>query len=171
MILKNMRVGNLNIFYFILMVVFFFSNTFSQEKVILENIEPTFEEETFESSTSLESEETSKIRSMNKSKIQTKETIVRLRALDKITAKTSDIDIIVGEKKKFGYLEIFPKKCAKSQDLNDKGVVAYIQVKDLSKKKDDKVFIFNGWTFSSSPTLRPFDHPVYDLWVTGCENI
>ena len=104
MILKNMRVGNLNIFYFILMVVFFFSNTFSQEKVILENIEPTFEEESSESATSLESEETSKIRSMNKSKIQTKETIVRLRALDKITAKTSDIDIILGEKKKFGYL-------------------------------------------------------------------
>ena len=74
MILKNMRVGNLNIFYFILMVVFFFSNTFSQEKVILENIEPTFEEESSESATSLESEETSKIRSMNKSKIQTKET-------------------------------------------------------------------------------------------------
>ena len=93
------------------------------------------------------------------------------QGLDKITAKTSDIDIIVGEKKKFGYLEIFPKKCTKSQDLNDKGVVAYIQVKDLSKKKDDKVFIFNGWTFSSSPTLRTFDHPVYDLWVTGCENI
>ena len=62
MILINMRVGNLNIFYFILMVVFFFSNTFSQEKVILENIEPTFEEESSESTTSLDSEEISKIR-------------------------------------------------------------------------------------------------------------
>ena len=96
-----MRVGNLNIFYFILMVVFFFSNTFSQEKVILENIEPTFEEESSESPTSLESEETSKIRSMNKSKIQTKETILRFRALYKITAKTSDIDIILVEKSLF----------------------------------------------------------------------
>ena len=66
---------------------------------------------------------------------------------------------------------IFPKKCAKSQNENDKGVAAYIQVKDLSDKKDDKVFVFNGWTFSSSPTLRTFDHPVYDIWVTGCENI
>ena len=171
MILKNMRVGNLNIFYFILMVVFFFSNTFSQEKVILENIEPTFEEESSESPTSLESEETSKIRSMNKSKIQTKETIVRLRALDKITAKTSDIDIIVGEKKKFGYLEIFPKKCSKFEDQNILGVAAYIQVRDLTDKKEDKVFVFNGWTFSNSTNLRTFDHPVYDIWVTGCENI
>ena len=95
------------------MVVFFFSNTFSQEKVILENIEPTFEEESSESATSLESEETSKIRSMNKSKIQTKETVVRLRALDKITAKTSDIDIIVGEKKKIWIFRDFSKKMCK----------------------------------------------------------
>ena len=153
------------------MVVFFFSNTFSQEKVILENIEPTFEEESSESATSLESEETSKIRSMNKSKIQTKETVVRLRALDKITAKTSDIDIIVGEKKKFGYLEIFPKKCSKFEDQNNLGVAAYIQVRDLTDKKEDKVFVFNGWTFSNSTNLRTFDHPVYDIWVTGCENI
>ena len=42
---------------------------------------------------------------------------------------------------------------------------------DLKSKDKDRVFIFNGWTFSSSPTLRTFDHPVYDLWVTGCENI
>ena len=77
----------------------------------------------------------------------------------------------MGKKKKFGYLEIYPKKCAQSNSDNEKGVVAYIQVKDLSNKKDDKVFVFNGWTFSSSVTLRTFDHPVYDLWVTGCENI
>ena len=68
-------------------------------------------------------------------------------------------------------MEIHPRKCALSNTENEKGVVAYIQVKDLSNKKDDKVFVFNGWTFSSSVTLRTFDHPVYDLWVTGCENI
>ena len=60
---------------------------------------------------------------------------------------------------------------ALSNSENEKGVVAYIQVKDLSNKKDDKVFVFNGWTFSSSVTLRTFDHPVYDLWISNCENI
>ena len=64
---------------------------------------------------------------------------MRLRALDKITAKTSDIDI-VGRKKKFGYFRIFPKKCAKSINENDKGVVAYIQVKDFLKKKMIRFF-------------------------------
>jgi len=166
-----MRAGNLNIIFFTLLVVFFSTSLFSQEKVILENLEPTFEEESSESTSDQVIEETSKVKSKNKKKFQTKETIVRLRALDKITAKTSDINVAVGQKKKFGYLEIFPKKCTKSQEQTEEGVVAYIQVKDLSGKKDDKIFIFNGWTFSSSPTLRTFDHPVYDLWVTGCENI
>jgi len=165
-----MKAGILNISFITLTVVFFSMSLFSQEKVILENLEPTFEEETDTKSTE-EKNVISKIKSKNKKKTITNETIVNLRALDKITAKTSDIDIIVGQKKKFGYLEIFPKKCAKSQNEKEKGVVVYIQVKDLSGKKDDKVFVFNGWTFSSSPTLRSFDHPVYDLWVTGCENI
>ncbi len=88
--------------------------------------------------------------------------------MDKITAKASDIDIAVGEKKKFGYLEIFPKKCAKFQNENDQGVAAYIQVKDLSDNQDKKVFVFNGWTFSSSPSVSLFDHPVYDIWLIKC---
>ena len=75
------------------------------------------------------------------------------------------------KKRKFGYLEILAKQCKQSIEKNNSGVVAYIQVKDLSEKRDNKVFVFNGWTFSSSPTLKTFDHPVYDLWVTGCENI
>ena len=165
-----MKVGNLNLFFFIFVILFLNSNIFSQEKVILENLEPTFEEEP-DTLQSEEKESIMKIKSKNKKKINTKKTIVNLKALDKITAKTSDINIIVGKKKRFGYLEIFPKKCAKSQSENEQGVAAYIQVKDLSDKKDDKIFVFNGWTFSSSPSLRAFDHPVYDLWVTGCENI
>ena len=165
-----MKVGILKIFFIALAFVFFTMSLFSQEKVTLENLEPTFEEET--DVKSIEGEKSiSKIKSKNKKRSTTNETIVNIRALDKITAKTSDIDIIVGQKKKFGYLEILPKKCAKSQTEREKGVVVYMQVKDLSDKKGDKIFVFNGWTFSSSPTLKTFDHPVYDLWVMGCENI
>ena len=166
-----MKAGILKIFFITFMVVFFTTNLFSQEKVILEKLEPTFEEEIDNKLEEEQDQGISKIKSKNKKKNITNETIVNIKALDKITAKTSNIDIVVGQKKKFGYLEIFPKKCAKLQNEKEKGVVAYIQVKDLSDKKDDKVFVFNGWTFSSSPTLKTFDHPVYDLWVTGCENI
>ena len=49
-------------------------------------------------------------------------------------------------------------------------VTAYLQVKDITiKNKDEnRVFIFNDWTFASSPTIKPFDHPVYDIWLSKC---
>jgi len=165
-----MKIGSLNLFF--LSVILFFNITLveSQEKIILQDLEPTFEEES-DSAESEKEQEISNIKSKGKKKSKTKQIIVKLRALDKITAKTSDIDIVLGNKKRFGYLEILPKNCKKSLEENNSGVVAYLQVKDLSDKKDGKIFVFNGWTFSSSKTLKTFDHPVYDLWVTGCENI
>ena len=165
-----MKLGNLSFAIFVLLIFFDFRHLSSQEEVNLQDLQPTFEEETDATDPEKDSQ-ISKIKSKKKTDIGTSETVVKFRALDKITAKTSDIAIIVGKKKIVGYLEILPKKCAKSQEVNDKGVAAYIQVKDLSEKRGDKVFVFNGWTFSSSPSLREFDHPVYDLWLTGCENI
>ncbi len=165
-----MKVGNLKYFIIIFFFLFLNSTLYSQEKLNLENIEPTFEEDTDPNSNG-ELNNTFKFKTKIKKKNTKGETVVKFKALDKITAKTSHLNIPVGKIQKFGYLEILPKKCSFSKSDNDKGVVAYIQVKDLSNKKDDKVFVFNGWTFSSSVTLRTFDHPVYDLWVVGCENI
>ena len=91
--------------------------------------------------------------------------------MDKITAKTSSIRVAIGEKKIFGPLEIKALKCQHSDGENTSDTVGYIQVKDLSSKDNDRVFLFNGWTFASSPTLQSIDHPVYDLWIIGCENI
>ena len=165
-----MRPGNLNSTILLILISLYFQPLFAEAQVNLQNIQPTFEEEP-ETIDDKKTEQQNYIKSKKRKKIQTNETIVSLRALDKITAKTLDIDIIIGKKKKFGYLEILPKNCKRSLEANDSGVVAYLQVKDLSDKSDEKVFVFNGWTFSSSPTLRPFDHPVYDLWLIGCENI
>tara|TARA_Y100000590_G_scaffold470229_1_gene662922 strand:- start:412 stop:918 length:507 start_codon:yes stop_codon:yes gene_type:complete len=168
-----MRPGSLNLNFFILVFFLNFCSLSSQEKINLENLQPSFEEEESDSN-NLEKDkdiDDSKIKSKKKKNFGTNEIVVKLRALDKITAKTSDINILLGNKKRFGYLEILPKKCSKPTGVNNKGVAAYIQVRDLSEKKSDKVFVFNGWTFSSSTTLRTFDHPIYDLWLTGCENI
>ena len=70
----------------------------------------------------------------------------------------------------FQNLEIKVLKCKNSEFDDNPEVTAYIQVKDLTEKNNDKVFIFNGWTFSSSPSVRPFDHPVYDIWLNKCFN-
>ena len=165
-----MKVGNHKILYTLILLMLCYSKVFSQEKLKLENIQPTFEEDN-EIKNEVSYSDELKLKSKSIKKNKSGNIIVKLKALDKITAKTSNINIPLGKKKKFGYLEIYPRKCAFSNTENEKGVVAYIQVKDLSNKTDDKVFVFNGWTFSSSVTLRTFDHPVYDLWVTGCENI
>ena len=100
-----------------------------------------------------------------------KKIYINIKALDKITAKTSSIRVAVGEKKFLGSLEISALKCSVSEKKDNPDTVAYIQVKDLSTKDNNQVFLFNGWTFASSPTLQSIDHPVYDLWITGCENI
>ena len=165
-----MRLGNLSSTILLILIILYSQPLYAETQVDLQNIQPTFEEEP-ETIDDRKTEQQNFIKLKKRKKIKTNETIVSLRALDKITAKTLDIDIILGKKKKFGYLEILPKNCKRSLDANDPGFIAYLQVKDLSDKSDKKVFVFNGWTFSSSPTLRPFDHPVYDLWLTGCENI
>ena len=94
-----------------------------------------------------------------------------MTALDKITAKTSLIRLGVGDKKSFGTLEIKVLKCQISDNEENSDTLAYIQVKDLSVKDNNQVFLFNGWTFASSPTLKSIDHPIYDLWINSCENV
>ena len=94
-----------------------------------------------------------------------------MTALDKITAKTSAIRLAVGEKEFFGPFEIKALKCQLSENKDSTDTVAYLQVKDLSAKDNNQVFMFNGWTFASSPTLQSIDHPIFDLWIIGCENI
>ena len=91
--------------------------------------------------------------------------------LDKITAKTSKFVINLNENKQYGPLEIKVLKCGKVKVNNKIDSVAYLQVKDTSKNQNDQVFIFNGWTFSSDPSLTPFDHAIYDLQLLDCKNV
>ena len=100
--------------------------------------------------------------------IQIKEKYVELNILDKVSSKTSSINIKIGEELIFQNLSINVLKCQNSKFDDDPEITAYMQVKDLKSKNNDKVYIFNGWTFASSPTVRPFDHPVYDIWLTKC---
>ena len=96
------------------------------------------------------------------------ETTAELSILDKVSSKNTNIKIQVGEEFSFQNLSIKVLKCYNSTFDDDPEVTAYIQVKDLSMNKNDKVFVFNDWTFASSPSIRPFDHPVYDVWLKKC---
>jgi len=93
---------------------------------------------------------------------------IEIKILDKVSSKNNILIIKIGEEQKFKNLSIKSLKCKNSEFDDDPEITAYLQVKDLTNKNNDEVFIFNGWTFSSSPTVKPFDHPVYDIWLTKC---
>ena len=96
------------------------------------------------------------------------EKFVEIKILDKVSSKNSKLEIQIGREAKFKNLLIKALKCKNSEFDDNPEITAYLQVKDTSNNNKDEVFIFNGWTFSSSPSIRPFDHPVYDIWLTKC---
>ena len=93
---------------------------------------------------------------------------IEIKILDKVSSKNNVLKIKIGEEQKFKNLLIRPLKCKNSEFDDNPEITAYLQVKDLSNVNNDEVFVFNGWTFSSSPGVKPFDHPVYDIWLTKC---
>ena len=93
---------------------------------------------------------------------------IEIKILDKVSSKTNLLKLTIGEEKKFQNLLIKSLKCKNSEFDDNPEITAYIQVQDLVNKDNNEVFIFNGWTFSSSPAINPFDHPVYDIWLTKC---
>jgi len=166
-----MKLGN-NVFLILLFYSFFSNLLFSEEKIVttplinIDEIKPSFEElddqENFSSNKSLK--EKKNVKSL-------KSFQAVLIGLDKITAKSSELTINLNEIKKFGPLEIKILKCGKAKVNNKIDSVAYIQVKDLTINQNEQVFIFNGWTFASDPSLSPFDHAIYDLQLVNCRSI
>jgi len=93
---------------------------------------------------------------------------IEIKILDKVSSKTNLLKLKIGEEKKFRNLLIKSLKCKNSEFDDSPEITAYIQVQDVMNKDNNEVFIFNGWTFSSSPAINPFDHPVYDIWLIKC---
>ena len=91
-----------------------------------------------------------------------------IKVLDKISSKNILVKLKNGEDVKYKDLLIKSIKCKNSEFDDNPEITAYIQVKDLTRKNNDEVFVFNGWMFSSSPSITPFDHPVYDIWLVNC---
>tara|TARA_B110000008_G_scaffold56306_1_gene55801 strand:- start:684 stop:1085 length:402 start_codon:yes stop_codon:yes gene_type:complete len=93
---------------------------------------------------------------------------IEIKILDKVSSKSSKLTLEIRKEKRFKNLLIKFLKCKNSEFDDTPEVTAYIQVKDINNVDNDEVFVFNGWTFSSSPSLRPLDHPVYDMWLLSC---
>ncbi len=93
---------------------------------------------------------------------------LEIKILDKVSSKTSTVELKIGKEIEFKNLLIKSLKCENSKFDDNPEITAYIQVIDKTNTNNDEVFVFNGWSFSSSPSLKPFDHPVYDIWLMSC---
>tara|TARA_B100001559_G_scaffold230140_1_gene193702 strand:+ start:186 stop:593 length:408 start_codon:yes stop_codon:yes gene_type:complete len=95
-------------------------------------------------------------------------TFTDIKILDKISSKNTLLKLKNSELIKFKDLSIKSLKCKNSEFDDNPEITAYLQIRDLSSNNNDEVFVFNGWMFSSSPSITPFDHPVYDVWLINC---
>ena len=106
--------------------------------------------------------------SISHSKSQLEGSFTEIKILDKISSKNTSLKLKNGQLLKFKDLSIQSLKCKNSEFDDNPEITAYIQVRDLSNQNNDEVFVFNGWMFSSSPSITPFDHPIYDVWLVKC---
>ena len=164
-----MKLGN-KIYQIIILSFLFLNFSNADEKITttplinIEEIKPSFEElidENDKDSSSQNIKEKKNIKNLKSSQ-------AILIGLDKITAKSSELVVNLNESIQFGPLKIKILKCGKVKINNKTDSVAYMQVRDLTKSQNEQVFIFNGWTFSSDPSLTPFDHAIYDIKLLNC---
>jgi hypothetical protein len=96
-----------------------------------------------------------------------KETAV-LGALDKIAAKVSELTAPVGEEVRFGRLVIKVDACRMRPPEEPPESAAFLEITDMGRNMQPKP-VFRGWMFASSPSLSAMEHPLYDVWLKGCE--
>jgi len=93
---------------------------------------------------------------------------IDIKLLDKLSSKSKLLKLEIGKEHKYKNLIIKVLKCKNSEFDDNPEITSYLQVKDFNNKDNNEVFVFNGWTFSSSPSIQVFDHPVYDIWLVSC---
>lgn len=98
---------------------------------------------------------------------------VQLRALDKVTARTFDYTVPIGESLDFGSLTIHAKHCEQTPPTELPETYAFLQIDDRrlmedGTETDEGARLFSGWMFASRPAISALDHRVYDVWVIGC---
>lgn len=90
-----------------------------------------------------------------------------LRALDKVTARTSTLQVTVGDVVHFGRIAIVVRTCDKRPPEEPPESAAFLEISELGADGRDER-LFTGWMFASSPGLSAMEHPIYDVWVLDC---
>jgi hypothetical protein len=89
--------------------------------------------------------------------------------LDKITGITTTFEVPIGEEKQFGGLIVKADACYTRPVTEEPKTTTFVQVDELEADKTRKS-VFSGWMFAESPGLSGVEHPIYDVWLTGCRD-
>jgi hypothetical protein len=92
-----------------------------------------------------------------------------LRALDKVTARVAELTVPINKPFRFGTLLITVHACRVTRPEETPETAAFLEVSEF-KPGETEQSVFHGWMFASSPALSAMEHPVYDIWVTGCKS-
>ena len=98
--------------------------------------------------------------------------VLVLRGLDKISARTTDFEAPIGETVRYGALSITARYCRQRPPEETPEIYAFLEIVDRRTDgfgvETEGEPVFTGWMFGSNPALNPLEHPVYDVWVIDC---
>jgi len=101
-------------------------------------------------------------------KAPSKVTGARLQALDKLVARVHEVEAPLNQETAFGTLKIVVRQCTVSPPEAPPEAVAFLEITE-QRPGEESSKVFTGWMFASSPALSALEHPVYDVWVVGCD--
>jgi hypothetical protein len=93
--------------------------------------------------------------------------ITHVRALDKITAAITELDLPADQAVRFGTLSITARSCRTRPPEEPPETFAFLEIDEV-KRDGTSTRIFSGWMMASSPALNALEHAVYDVWVMSC---
>ena len=95
--------------------------------------------------------------------------VAEFSALDKVTARISKLEVPLNKTATFGSLRITPRACYTRQPTEPPKTTGFVEVDEVLLDNKEKR-IFTGWMFAESPGLNAVEHPVFDVWLTGCSS-
>jgi hypothetical protein len=94
--------------------------------------------------------------------------VAEFAGIDKITGRITTFDVYIDETVQYGALQVTPKVCYSRDDTEAQLIDGFIEVDEITLDRKIRR-IFTGWMFAASPGLNALEHPIYDVWLTGCK--
>jgi hypothetical protein len=95
--------------------------------------------------------------------------IAMFSGLDKITGVTTTFEVQIGQEARFGGFVVRPRVCYSRPATEEPKTTTFVEVDSLEADQSRKR-VFSGWMFAESPGLNAVEHPVFDVWLTGCRD-